>query len=167
MRSRLSRSVGLASLAMSLAAVLSGCPGDDPEVCRDEATPAGFDPTTPEVSFARDVFPIFGRSCAFTTCHGSAAGGANGVFLGGQDPARVHTALVEVRSSQLPTMAFVSPGDPAQSWLQRKIDGSHCAFEAECLDGDCGGSMPRNEGLLPADTRDAVRRWIAQGARND
>ena len=36
-----------------------------------------------------------------------------------------------------------------------------------CTGGSCLESMPKNEGLLDLATRDKVRRWIAQGAKND
>jgi hypothetical protein len=156
-----------ASLAAGAALALLGCPGSDEHACRDHEPPAGFDAAAPTVSFARDVFPVFRQSCAFSTCHGAAAGTANGVFLGGQDPSRVHAAIVDVRSSLLPRMSFVVPGAPRESFLLRKMDGSHCVLASECRDGDCGDSMPRGEALLPVETRDVIRRWIAQGAAND
>jgi hypothetical protein len=134
--------------------------------CNDYSPPAGFDATTPAVSFANDVMPIFGQSCAFSTCHGSTTGPANGVFLG-KDPPRVYTAIVGVRGDELQTMPFVTAGDPRQSYLMRKIDGSQCALDAQCTGGSCQSSMPKNESLLEVAQRDVVRRWIAQGAKND
>jgi hypothetical protein len=88
----------LASM-IAFAVPLGGCPGDD-EVCRDYTPPASFDGNAPVVSFSKDVMPVFTQSCAFTSCHGSATGSSNGVFLGGADPARVHKAVVDVRSSK-------------------------------------------------------------------
>ena len=136
-------------------------------MCSDYSPPASFNAQAPTVSFARDVMPIFTQSCAFSSCHGSATGNSNGVFLGGSDAAKVHRAIVDVRSSKLPTMSFVKPGDPRESFLMRKMDGSHCVLDAQCTGGDCGQSMPRNDETLPVDTRDTVRRWIAQGSKND
>ena len=152
----------------ALAAALAGCPADDPPAggCADYAPPAGFDPATPVVQFARDVIPIFGQSCAFSTCHGSNVGTANGVFLG-KDPARVHTAIVNVRGDQLTTMSFVTPGNPRESYLMRKMDGSQCALDPQCTGGSCQGSMPKNQPVLEIASRDVIRRWIAQGAKND
>jgi hypothetical protein len=49
----------------------------------------------------------------------------------------------------------------------RKMDGSQCALDAQCAGGSCQSSMPKNEGLLDVTTRDTVRRWIVQGAKND
>jgi len=69
--------------------------------------PASGGAQNPKVAFAKDVMPIFAKSCAFTSCHGS-TGAANGVFLGGTDPARVHQAIVDVRSSVLPANGALS-----------------------------------------------------------
>ena len=49
----------------------------------------------------------------------------------------------------------------------RKVDGSQCALDAQCTGASCQGSMPKNEGLLDLARRDTIRRWIAQGAKND
>ncbi len=158
---------GALALLIALAVPLGGCPGDEPSACADYAPPASFDAQTPTVSFSRDVMPIFAQSCSFSSCHGSSAGSANGVFLGGTDASLVHQAIVDVRSSKLPEMSFVKPGDPRESFLLRKMDGSQCALDARCTGGTCGQSMPQNDTTLPIETRDTVRRWIAQGAKND
>jgi hypothetical protein len=153
----------------ALAFSLLGCSSDEPPgggSCIDYQPPAGFDALTPAVSFSRDVMPVFKQSCAFSTCHGSTTGPANGVFLG-DDAARVHKALVGARSGELATMNFVTASDPRQSYLMRKMDASQCALDAQCTGGSCQGSMPKNEDPLPVDKRDIVRRWIAQGAKND
>ena len=160
------------TVALVALAALAGCSpssgsgSSSGSSCVDYAPPAGFDAKTPSVSFANDVMPIFGQSCAFSTCHGSSTGPANGVFLG-KDPARVYAAIVGVRGDELQSMPFVTAGDPRQSYLMRKMDGSQCALDAMCTGGSCQGSMPKNEDSLDLATRDIVRRWIAQGAKND
>lgn len=164
------KSFGLVALAS--AGILFSCGScsstetPDAGSCVDYSPPATFDANTPVTKFSQDVVPIFGRSCAFSTCHGSTTGPANGVFLG-NDPARVHTAIVGVKSGELGTMNFVTAGDPRQSYLMRKMDGSQCALDAQCKGGTCNDSMPKNDIPLPVETRDIIRRWIAQGAKND
>ena len=110
--------------AAVIAGLLGGCPSDPapPSSCNDYQPPAGFDGAQPAVSFSKDVIPIFGRSCAFSTCHGASTGPANGVFLG-RDPPRVYTAIVGVKGDEMPQMAFVSPSNPHESYLMRKLDG--------------------------------------------
>ena len=153
-------------LAAASAACTSSSGSSSGSSCDDYQPPAGFDATTPSVSFAADVMPIFGQSCAFSTCHGSTTGPANGVYLG-KDPVRVYAAIVGVRGDELQTMPFVAAGDPRQSYLMRKMDGSQCALDSQCTGGTCQSSMPKNESLLDVPTRDIVRRWIAQGAKNN
>jgi len=158
--------VGCLLSVLASSVPLGGCSGDE-AVCKDYSPPPSFDPQNPQVSFSKDVMPIFTQSCAFTSCHGSSTGSANGVFLGGTDPTRVYQAIVDVRSSELPTMSYVKAGEPRESFLLRKMDGSQCALSSECTGNDCGQSMPRNDETLPIEKRDVVRRWIAQGAKND
>lgn len=163
--------MGFASSCLSYVAAvttlaLAGCSTDPPaSSCNDYQPPVSFD-ATPAVSFSRDVMPVFGQSCAFSTCHGSTVGPANGVFLG-RDAAKVHSAIVNVRGDELAAMPFVTPGNPRESYLMRKLDGSQCALDAKCTGGSCKDSMPKNTDLLDVTTRDIVRRWIAQGAKND
>jgi hypothetical protein len=164
--------VGVDRRAVGGVGAAIGCGDGEPE-CRDHIVPAGTDLTTPEVSFSRDVMPTFVNSCAFTTCHGNPTGLNNGVFLGRKpessrsDVERVLAATVRVPAPQLSTMSFVAPGDPENSYLMRKLDGDHCLLHAQCKDGSCGISMPRQSGLLPLARRDAIRRWIAQGAKDN
>jgi hypothetical protein len=70
-------------------------------------------------------------------------------------------------SVKLPSMLEVKPGDPKNSFLMRKLDGDHCVLDAQCQGSTCGDSMPNKEEQLSVDERDRVRRWIAQGAKND
>ena len=153
--------------AALLFGILAGCTSSDPagSACHDYTPPADFDAKKP-TSFANDVMPIFGQSCAFSTCHGSTTGPSNGVFLG-KDPPRVYKAIVGVKGDELTSMPFVTPSDPRASYLMRKMDGSQCALDAQCKGGSCQDSMPKISGVLEVATRDVIRRWIAQGAKND
>jgi hypothetical protein len=45
-----------------------------------------------------------------------------------------------------------------------KIDGDSCTLDKQCVGADCGSSMPEQSDLLPEETRNVIRRWIAQGA---
>lgn len=146
--------------------VIAGCSSDPfGHVCEDYTPPPGFDATTPKVQFARDVMPVFERSCAFSSCHGQ-MNNPNGVYLGSSSK-DVYASLVGQKSPELPTMHVVTAGDPNESYLMRKMDGSQCVFEGKCTDGSCQDSMPKDESVLDTATRDIVRRWILQGAQND
>jgi hypothetical protein len=124
---------------------------------------------TPSASFKTDVMPIFGKSCSSTSCHGIADSPQGGLFLGaelkhGSDATQVYAGLVGKPSLQLKSMAFVTAGDPANSYLMHKLDGDQCMFETSCAGGDCQKTMPYDTGSLSVDDRDVIRRWIAQGA---
>lgn len=133
----------------------------------------------PAVLFATDVVPIFQQSCAIAggTCHGIPEVVAQqrpylGDFDGGTDAAVVYKGLVGVPSNEDPQMNLVTAGSTANSYLMHKMDNDQCNFAADCAQGqtqytNCGESMPYSDPLLPTDTRDTVRRWIAQGAKND
>jgi hypothetical protein len=159
-------------VALALAGAL-GCssksPGDPAPACAAANTPApaAIDLTQPAVGFA-DVMPIFRASCSAFACHGSPAGDDNGVFLGTPadtgDAAHVADGLLNVPARELPSMPYVAPGAPDRSFLMHKLDGDLCSLHATCTGGSCGDSMPSGEPLLSSDSRDRVRRWIAQGA---
>lgn len=143
--------------------------GNSPDVCAPYATPAGFDLTTPKVSFKGDVLPIFEVSCGLSSsCHGTPNGPRE--FLGSKtvtsDPTTILAGIVGVASADLPAMSFVKAGDDQNSFLMHKIDGDECTLNAQC-GGNCGVSMPQDSPLLPVASRDVVRRWIAQGALNN
>lgn len=166
----MNRLVILASGALALFGCSSNSepPGDQ---CKTYSVPSGTDLTTPAVSFKNDVVPIFVLSCAFTTCHGAASGQNQGVYLGSKtgDPgaAKIYAATVGVASSELAAMPYVSAGDPSKSYLMHKIDGDVCTLNAQCTGQTCGDTMPQGNALLDVATRDTIRRWIAQGAKND
>lgn len=150
------------------ASFLVACPEDEERACADYQTPAGFDPMTPAVSFSRNVLPILDRSCVFSDCHNSVS--RNGLSIGDRgriDPTTAHGRLVGKPARALPTMSYVTAGNPRESFVMHKLDGSHCTLDARCVNGNCGGSMPRTSDLLEVAERDVFRRWIAQGAKND
>lgn len=139
---------------------------------------ASADLTTPTVSFATDVKPVFAQSCGIAggTCHGTPQG-MMGLFLGSPDggtpAATIVNGIVNKPSTEEPQMDLVTAGDPAKSYLVHKIIGDQDSLDTACaksstqLNPPCGTSMPFNSGCLPADAIDAIRRWIAQGAKND
>lgn len=136
--------------------------------CVAYAMPPGTDLAAPVVSFKTDVMPVLNANCASASCHGIADGPQGGLFLGAQqkkgaDAAAVYQKLVGPMAGQLSTMPYVTPGDPAKSYLMHKVDGDQCQFETACANGDCAHTMPYDRPLA-VETRDILRRWIAQGA---
>ncbi len=164
-----------------VAAIDSG-PGDGlptDGACPDPADPLDGGLTTPTVSFAADIVPVFQFSCAFTgsTCHGAPGVGPMGrPFLayadGGTDAAAVRQSLVGVASAEDPKMNLVTAGNLDESFLWQKVDNTMCKFAAECAAGgsaypNCGQSMPFGNQALDPPTLTKIARWIAQGAPNN
>jgi hypothetical protein len=144
--------------------------------CPDPADKSDADLTTPQVSFASDIMPIFQMSCGIggQACHGatSAAQGEGlflGYFDGGTDPSQVHALLVGVPSQEDPQMNRVTAGQPSKSYLWQKVDNLQCNQVSACAAGgsmypNCGSSKPYDNPPLDAPTLDKIQRWIAQGA---
>jgi hypothetical protein len=110
-----------------------------------------------EVSFSQQVQPILTDRCAFGGCHASVSPAA-GLSL---SEGLAYAGTYNVPSQELPSMDRVEPGDPDQSYLVHKIQGTHL---------DVGGSglrMPRGQEPLSQDQIDLIRAWIEQGARNN
>lgn len=134
--------------------------------CTAHESPSAEALASPKTTFA-DVVPILTQSCAFSSCHASHGASNHGLFLApknDEDTALVKTGLM-AKSHALPAMAYVAPGNPAESFLMHKLDGDQCTLAARCVDGACGDSMPQGNPLLGEAARDTVRRWIAQGAK--
>lgn len=134
--------------------------------CTAYVDPPGTDLTQPVISFRTDVIPIFHTGCAFPACHATESPTTNhGLMLGfTSDLSSIRTGLVGVHSFEVPSLAFVAPSDPGQSYLLHKIDGDVCTLESLCKDASCLRQMPIDNEPLSVETRDIIRRWIAQGA---
>jgi len=138
--------------------------------CKAYVVPAGMDLMMPAVSFKNDVLPIFVFSCTFSACHGTMVGQNNGVYLGEHMGTTMTSTVVmglTKASGELPAMQFVLPGDPSKSFLMHKMDGDQCTMDMQCTGASCGTSMPNGSPLLELVKRDTVRRWIAQGAKDN
>ena len=138
------------------------------------------DLTTPSVSFAKDVLPIFNMSCGIggQQCHGDPSVSKHTAqpYLGqtgANDAAKVIAGIVGQSAAEDPQLNLVTASDVKKSYLMHKVDGDACLFATACnatgnpLFKNCGIQMPFNAGSLDQAKRDTIRRWIAQGAKND
>ncbi len=117
--------------------------------CEHSAS-TGPDPTqngTP-TTFTKIQSDIFTPNCALSGCHGDTQ---NPRLNAGQ----AYDNIVNVVSSQ--GIDYIEPGDPANSYLYKKITGT----------GIIGTRMPRNASPLSAAVIDSVRSWIERGAPNN
>ena len=117
------------------------------------------------MSFANDVQPLLATRCAQASCHGSTTTSPAGIYLGSR-AAVVYANLVGVFSTELPTMVRVAPGDPAGSFLFRRLDGDACTLPG-CTAVACSELMPQGGPPLEQASLLLIRDWISQGALDD
>jgi uncharacterized protein YjdB len=107
-----------------------------------------------QVSFANQVQPIFTANCALSGCHAGASPEQGMNLSAGQ----AYNAIVNVPSVQQPSLMRVLPGNPDNSYLVRKIEGTPSIT---------GSRMPLGGPFLTASQIATIRTWISQGAPNN
>jgi hypothetical protein len=105
-------------------------------------------------SLSRDVQPIFNNSCV--VCHQGQ--GQAGLTL---EPANAYKNLVNVASTEAPSLKRVAPGDPANSYLLAKLNGTQVQA------GGSGAQMPYGAQPLSASQISLIQQWIQGGAANN
>ena len=165
--------------------------GDDGSMPPPSGPYDGGDPSklmTPTRSFNMDVMPIFTFSCDFSGCHIMSSGmpleylGDSG--NGSMPPPysfskMVYDGIVNKPTIEDPSLMFVNPGHPTDSYLMRKLDNGlsdiTCApnntlemMFSSAMGMACGTFMPTtSQTILDQSKRDIVREWIAQGAMDN
>jgi len=91
---------------------------------------------------------VFSAVC--TNCH-VGAGAPQGLRL---EEGMSHAMLVNVPSTEAPSILRVDPGNPDDSYLVHKIEGT----------ASVGGQMPLGGPELSAEQIAAIRQWITDGA---
>ena len=112
----------------------------------DQSPPQGLVPT-----FASIQANVFTPTCAKVLCHGGAAA-QQGLRL---DAGFSYGNLINVASPQDPNQTRVIPGDPDNSLIVHKLEGTQTV----------GARMPDNGPYLQQSTIDVIRVWIANGAQ--
>jgi len=100
------------------------------------------------VDYTSEIQPIFNGRCI--GCH-SGSSPPQGLKL---DSANSFSNLVNVASHEVPSLKRVKPGDPGNSYLVQKIEGT----------ASVGSRMPLGGSPLSADQIALIRRWISEGA---
>lgn len=140
-------------LCLSIACVLvsvTACAGDG----------TGLDDENngdPVISFADDIQPIFTTSCAISGCH---AGGSPAVGMN-LSAGQAYQNTVNVPSVELAGMNRITPGDPEDSYLIHKIQGTQGSV------GGVGDRMPLIGCCLTQAQIDTIRAWVDAGAENN
>ena len=104
-------------------------------------------------SFSAIQANVFTPTCATTGCH-FGAGAPQGLRL---DAASSFALLVGVPSTEESSVLRVAPGDPNNSYLVQKLEGT----------ASSGQQMPLNAPSLSQATIDVIRQWISDGAIDD
>jgi hypothetical protein len=138
-----------------------------------------FKGDTPVISFQMEVLPIFRRSCGVSSsCHGATNSATPaqhylGPSLTSPTPdattiTKILDGIVGVASVEEKTMKVIEAGSPQTSFMMYKLDGVKCE-QLTCLDDEkCGVLMPQGSKMtMDSKERDIIRRWIAQGAKNN
>lgn len=110
---------------------------------------------TPDSSatFTRVQNEIFTPTCAVVGCHDAIGQQQGQILTAGQS----YSKIVGVQSTEMPSLNRVAPGDPANSYLYRKVTGS----------GIVGERMPLGSAPLSDQQLSLLRDWIRRGAPND
>ena len=142
------------SLALLLATALAtgcgggsgGSGGEPPDDPPPDSPPFG-------ANFSEIQAEVFTPTCAVSGCH---TGGAapQGLRL---DEANSYGLLVNVASTEAPSILRVAPGDPDNSYLIQKLEGT----------ASVGEQMPLGGTPLPQASIDVIRQWIVDGATDD
>jgi hypothetical protein len=137
-----------AVLAFTLALLTGGC------FSEHTTGPSGG-----AVSFAADVQPILSGSCAFSNCHGTTSPNppAKPMVLA---TGSAYDNIAGVSAAQLSTMQRIRAGEPDNSYLIHKLQGTHRSV------GGSGSQMPLGGTLAQAQI-DLIRRWVTEGARRN
>ncbi|HEU4402753.1 MAG TPA: hypothetical protein VFT43_11665 [Candidatus Polarisedimenticolia bacterium] len=158
--------------ALGLLLLTAGCANGDAALGVTVLPPPGS-----QVTFSRDIQPIFNASCAVSGCH--AAPVASPMSL---EPGQSYAELVGpqgtgVSSCEAPALKRVEPGNSMSSYLVLKITGTqgaalHDGSCAACGFGfgpvsDCGAPMPLFGQPLETPVIQLIRDWIDQGAKEN
>jgi len=100
------------------------------------------------LGYAANVAPILNPNCT-NACHG----GAGGLTIG-------YASIVNVKSGELASVNYVTPGAPGNSYLYCKVNPGDTACAGISITGT---SMPPG-GMLSAGNLNTIKNWIQQGA---
>jgi hypothetical protein len=138
--------VGILITTVSLA--IAGCAGNG-EGLDENGRPIDGGPLPLAPTFASIQQNVFTPIC--TGCHAGAQAPV-GLRL---DEASSYAMLVNAPSVEVPSLARVRPGNPEESYLMQKLQGSAAV----------GGRMPLGGPPLPQETIDVIGQWITDGAQ--
>ncbi|HEV2700305.1 MAG TPA: Ig-like domain-containing protein [Steroidobacteraceae bacterium] len=141
--------------SLCLAALVGGCAGNGKGLDANgnpigtQSSAPSSAPTTASAAFQSIQDTVFTPIC--TRCH-IGANAPEGLQL---DEAHSYALLVGVPSAEVPSVLRVKAGDPANSYLIQKLQGSS---------GIVGVQMPFGGPYLSQSTIGMIQQWITNGA---
>jgi hypothetical protein len=142
-------------ISLLAAGILAACDGGDgtggPAPPAEPPPPPSSPPFG--ANFSEIQAQLFTPTCAVSGCHTGAAA-PQGLRL---DEAGSYGLLVDVASTEVPSILRVAPGDPDNSYLIQKLEGT----------ASVGEQMPLGGPALPQASIDVIRQWITDGAIDD
>lgn len=121
---------------------------------KEPTEPGGAgDPIDPTATFTRVQNEVFTPTCTKIGCHDLLGRQSEQVLT----PSQAYAQTVNRPSVEMPGLMRVTPFDPNNSYLYRKIIGS----------GITGDRMPQGQASLTDAQIRLVRDWIRRGAPND
>lgn len=134
---------------MAAALLLAGCAGSG-EGLDENGRPLGEGGAPGEIEPTIESIQqhVFTPRCA--TCHQGSH--VSGLEL--ENAQRSYDELVNVMSTEEPTLDRVEPGQPDSSYLIDKLEDTQTV----------GGRMPLNQPPLSPETIAVIRQWITEGA---
>ncbi|MCP4807689.1 MAG: hypothetical protein GY913_27110 [Proteobacteria bacterium] len=119
----------------------------DTDADSDADSDADTDPT-----YDADIVPLFEANCTDYGCH------LNRESINSLDATVAYGFLTTEMSEDIPSMPKVDPGDPENSYLFLKLEGTHVDA------GGAGARMPKGQDPLSAEELALVEAWIDAGA---
>ncbi len=111
--------------------------------------------TSVKVSFSDIQEKVFTPRCAVSGCH-VGANAPQGLDL---SAGQAYNHLVNVSSTEVPTLKRVSPGNSRDSYIIIKLEGTDSRMK--------GARMPVNSTPLSQSVIDSIKTWIDNGALNN
>lgn len=143
----MSRQAVATVVCLSAAMLIGGCSkGSQDETANQPVVASG-------PNFTTEIQPIFDANCV--ACH-QAAGASGGLNL---ESGSAFKAIVSVKSGESP-LFYIAPGKPEDSYLIRKLEGTHVQA------GGTGERMPL-AGSLEQQSVTLIREWVKAGAHEN
>lgn len=155
MKTDIVRLAGRSGILVCAALVLGACGGGNGSGNRNDPNPDPDPDPPPTVvaEFSSIQANVLTPTCATAGCH-TGAGAPQGLRL---DEANSFALLVDVDSAEVSALKRVEPGNPDDSYLIQKLEGTAAV----------GERMPLGRAPLEQTVIDAIRQWISDGAIDD